>query len=222
MRWIFYALVVANLAFLGWYTLVEQGAESSYVADAVSVDDGVARIRLLTEIGEGVDVELERRSGTEKCDVYGPFFSDSESESFLSLVIKAGFSGRAEQENVKLKPYYWAYVSPQSSSRKAHALVNRLRGEQVNAELIGEGRLRKGVSLGNFESEESIDVLQRRLSKFDILLKHERKSRDYKQFWVFLNPKSDAQMSAKLRDKLIAKHPDIFHQQKVCKAVASG
>ncbi|MEH6359039.1 MAG: hypothetical protein V7745_08630 [Pseudomonadales bacterium] len=222
MRWIFYALLVANVAFFGWYTIVEQGAESFDVADAASVEDGVARIRLLTEIGEDVDVGLERRSGTEKCDVYGPFFSNSDGKSFLSMVKRGGFSGRVERENVELKPYYWAYISPQSSSRKAHALVNRLRGEQVNAEFIGEGRFRKGVSLGNFESQELISALQRRLAKFDILINFERKSRDYKQFWVLLNPKSESRMPAELRDKLIARYPDIFHQEKVCKPVASG
>lgn len=222
MRWIFYALLVANLVFFGWYVVGEQGVESASIADTVNVEDGIARLRLLTEAGEGADVELEERPGMERCDVYGPFFSDSDSKSFLSLVKKAGFSGRAERENVKLKPYYWAYVSPQSSSRKAHSLVNRLRGEQVNAEFISEGRLRKGVSLGNFESEELIDMLQRRLAKLDILVKFERKSRDYQQFWVLLNPKSESQMAAELRDKLITKYPDIFHQEKVCKPVASG
>ena len=221
MRWVFYALLAANAAFFGWRVLVEHDVGSSRVVNAVIVD-GVARIRLLEELERGTGGELLSRLVAEQCDVYGPFYSAVDSKHFLSMLEGAGFYGRAERKSVSGKLYYWGYIAPQASSREARALVNRLRGGQISAELISDGRLRWGVSLGDFESKESIGVLQRRLVKFDVLVEFERKSRDYIQFLVLLSPKGGVRMSAELRDKLIAGYPEVLHQEKVCKPVASG
>lgn len=222
MRWICYVLIIVNLLFFGWHNFIGRDVDPLPSSEVMVVDGNVARIRLLTEVGEGGDTELEKRQKSKKCDVYGPFFSAPDSAAFLAVVKKAGLIGWKEKDEVRLKPYYWAYVPPQSSSRKAYALVNRLRGDQLNAEYIDEGRLRKGISLGNFESMESIESLQGRLAKIEVIVKFERKSRDYKQFWVLLNPGSEAEMSVELRDDLIAHFPNVFHQEKVCKPVASG
>jgi len=223
MRRVFYALLVINLFFFGWHQIFEGNDGSAVDADVAGLAVGmVAPIRLLTEIAQNAEDELEKRTGAEKCDVYGPFFSASESGAFLRLVRKAALKGRQEEEMVRLKPYYWLYILPSASSRKAQDLVNRLRGAQVSAEIIKEGRLKNGVSLGNFETKEIIEALRKRLSKIDVVIKSEQKSRDYRQFWVLLDPGSEKRIDEKLRDKLISSYPDIFHQQKVCKAIASG
>lgn len=222
MRWIFFTLLIANLAFFSWYTFFEQDAESSFVAVAQNKGAGAVRIKLLTEMTEADIKTLEKRSDNNKCDVYGPFFSLSDSQSFLALLRAAGFVGRVEREDVNLKPYFWAYLSPQKTLQKARILVNRLRDEKVNAELIEEGLHMNGISLGDFETKALIDSLRRQLSQLGMLVNYERKSRDYKRFWVLLDPGSEEKISARLRDKLIFKYPDIFHQQKDCKAVASS
>ena len=98
MRWIFYALLAINLGFFGWHQLVERDIDDVKASDVAPSDANVARIRLLTEIDEGVNVALEKRSKVEKCDVYGPFFSDPDSKNFLALVKKAGLKGWQETE----------------------------------------------------------------------------------------------------------------------------
>lgn len=222
MRRVFYALLMVNLMFFGWHQFTKQVGDTVEASAEVPPASGVAPIRLLTEIGDDAEIELGKRTEAEKCDVYGPFFLASESKAFLTVVKKAGVKGRQEQELVKLKPYFWVYVLPQASARKAQGLVNRLRGYQVDAELIGEGRLRNGVSLGDFESKDMVDQLQQRLSKLNVLLEMKQKSRDYRQFWVLLDPGSEARIGVELRDGLIADYPGIFHQQKICKPIASG
>lgn len=221
MRWVFYGLLVINLLFFVWQQFAgrnELEGEQVNVAGASEV----APIRLLTELDEEGEVELEKKSAARKCDVYGPFFSAVDSRGFLRAVQKKGVQGRQEQEQVRLKPYFWVYVAPLSSRQKAQAMVNRLRGYQLNAELISDGRYRNGIALGHAETKQEIERLQQRLAGQDIVLKSVEKSRDYKQFWVVLDPGSEARIKGDLQDRLISDYPDIFHQQKVCKPVASG
>lgn len=140
----------------------------------------------------------------------------------MRAVKRAGIKGRQEGELVQLKPYFSLYVEPLATVEMAKILVNRLRGYQLNAELITDGRLRNGVSLGDFESKSDISRLQSKLSAHEISVKIVEKSRDYERFWVYFGSGSEALLSGKLRDDLIARFPDIFHQQKSCKPVASG
>jgi len=218
MRWVFYALLVINAVFLGWQQFKSDGSAPSGIAS--EVDGSVGSIRLLSELGDNSSVYLGQRKDTAKCDVYGPFFSSTDSRKFLQMVKKTGIKGRQEQEQINLKPYYWLYVAPLSSLKKAEMVVNRLRGYQLNAEIITGGRLKNGVSLGNLESKRKVEQLQGRLSGMDLTLKTQEKSRDYRQFWVLLNPGSEALLKGGLQDRLIANFPEIFHQQKVCKPVA--
>lgn len=221
MRWVFYGLLIINVVFFAWQQFAgHEGGVGGVEVQAQSSD--VAPIRLLSELGEQAEIELVRRSGTDKCDVYGPFFSSMESKSFLRAVKRAGIKGWQEGELVQLKPYFSLYVEPLATVEMAQILVNRLRGYQLNAELITEGRLRNGVSLGDFESRSDISRLQNKLSAHEISVKVVEKSRDYERFWVYFGPSSEALLSGKLRDDLIARFPDIFHQQKNCKPVASG
>jgi len=218
MRWVFYGLLVINVVFFTW----QQFAGREDGAEVVAPSSDVAPIRLLSELGNQAGIELDQRSGTDKCDVYGPFFSSVESKSFLRSAKRAGIKGLQKNELVQLKPYFSLYVEPLASVKMAQNLVNRLRGYQLNAELIAEGRLRNGVNLGDFESKADISQLQRKLSVHEINVKIVEKSRDYRQFWVYLNPGSEALLAGKLQADLIERFPDIFHQQKNCKPVASG
>jgi len=218
MRWVFYSLLVVNAVFLGWQQIKNDGSGASVVGS--SVDDSVESIKLLSELGGDSSVYLEYRKEAEKCDVYGPFFSSDDSRKFLQLVKKVGIKGRREQEQINIKPYYWLYVAPLSSLKKAKTVVNRLRGYQLTAEIISGGRLNNGVSLGNFESRQEIERLQQRLSILKLELKKQEKSRDYSKFWVLLNPGSESLLKGEIQDRLIADFPEIFHQQKVCKPVA--
>jgi hypothetical protein len=221
MRWVFCALLVVNVAFFSWQQFVDRD-ELVGGDGMIGHSESVRSIRLLSELGEQEEVELERRSDADKCDVYGPFFSSVESRSFLRSVKKAGIKGYQQEELVQLKPYFSLYVEPLASVKMAQALVNRLRGYQLNAEIIYEGRLRKGVSLGDFESMNDISRLQKKLSANKISVKTVEKSRDYRQFWVNLSPGSESRLVGQLQDDLIARFPDIFHQQKNCKPIASG
>lgn len=221
MRWVFIGLLVLNAMYFAWNQFIRENEVLSPVA--LEPDGGdVAPIQLLTELREEQTSVLEKRSETRKCDVYGPFFSASDSRTFLRIVSEAGVEGREEQEEVRLKPYYWLYVEPFSTRDEAEALVNRLRGYQLNAELIIEGRYRNGVSLGNFEQDLEVERLLERLAAQQIEVSRIEKSRNYKQFWVVLEPGSEAIVKGELQARLVNQYPEIYHQQKVCKPVASS
>ena len=204
MRWIFYSLLIINMAFFGWHQLRTDDAVPANKAS--QAEAGVLSIRLLSEA----------------CDIYGPFFSSEEGLGFLNAVKDAGLQARQEQEKIKLKPYFWLYIEPLSSEAKAQEVVNRLRGDQLNAEIIFEGRLKNGISIGNVDSAEDVERLRQRLSVFNLEVREQQKSRDYQQFWVVLDPSSEGQLPGEIQDRLIQDYPEIFHRQKVCKAVASG
>jgi len=218
MRWVFYSLLVINAIFFCWQQVRTDGSEPS--DDASRVDSGVESIKLLSELGDDSSIYLGQRAEAGKCDVYGPFFSSIDSRKFLRMVKKIGVKGRQEQEQVNLQPYYWLYVAPLSSRKNAQLVVNRLRSYQLNAEVITEGHLARGVSLGDFESRQEIEQLRQRLSVLNLVLKIQEKSRNYRQFWVLLSPGSEELLVGELQDKLILKFPEILHQQKVCKPVA--
>lgn len=192
--------------------------------EAVSKENAtsVAEIRLLSELNEQAYDALVQREGLSKCDVYGPFYSDSSGRDFLRQASRAGIAGTQQEERIKLKPYYRLYVQPQGSKEKTQELINRLRDYQLNAELITAGPLRGAISLGDFESDEEVERLTQRLSVHDLRVERQQKTRDYSQYWVYLNPGSVALLTGSVQTQLIDKYPGIFHQQKSCKPVASA
>lgn len=221
MRWVFYGLLFINVIFFAWQTFTAHDELGAGEAEGTRAAE-VVPIRLLTEMGEEEEIQLEKRLALGKCDVYGPFFAAADSRGFLKAVKKTGINGREESEQIRLKPYYWVYLSPSSSIQDAQAMVNRLRGYQLNAELISDGPYRNGVALGTAETRDEIDRLQQRLAGLGVVLESIEKSRDYKQFWVVLDPGSEARIKGELHQRLINEYPGVFHQQKVCKPVASG
>ena len=221
MRWVCYGLIIINVAFFAWQALLVN--DESLMRGAKEVlPEGVASIRLLNELGDQADMQLEVRADAQACDVYGPFFSDLEAKAFLRAVNAFDLIGVAVEEQVRLKPYYRLYIKAQGERQKALALINRLRGYQLNAELFSEGDLRWSISLGDFETADEVARLRKKLLIHGIEVEVLEKSRDYQQFWVYLNPGSAAHLIGSLQEELIEKFPDIFHQQKNCKPVASG
>lgn len=220
MRWVCYGLIIINVAFFVWQALVDDESRAPSAEEVIPAEG--ASIRLLNELGDQTDIQLEVRADAQTCDVYGPFFSDLDAKTFLRAVRAFDVIGVEVEEQVKLKPYYRLYIKVQGVHQKAQALINRLRGYQLNAELVSEGDLRWSISLGDFESKDEIARLRKKLLIHGIEVEVLEKSRDYQQFWVYLNPGSAAYLTGSLQEELIEKFPDIFHQQKNCKPVASG
>ena len=92
MRWVFYGLLIINVVFFAWQQFAGRSDVGDTSLSGVSQTSDVAPIRLLTELGDEGEIELEKKSAANKCDVYGPFFASGDSREFLRTVKRAGIN----------------------------------------------------------------------------------------------------------------------------------
>jgi len=95
-----------------------------------------------------------------------PASADNDSDRCLKIgwfddKVKAGQVGaalkrpyRLETVDRSLPPLNWVLVPPRPED-KAYALLEKLRSDDVEAWLVGEGEYRNAISLGLFESESA-------------------------------------------------------------------
>lgn len=162
MRTLFFALVLANVAFFAWRYYVENHASRS--ADPVAQQLQPERIKLVAP-EELARMAASRRPGT--CLELGPVSAADAAraeEAVNGLAAGLKVALRRTEESAR----WWVYLPPLPTRQAANQRVAELRrqGIEDSSPIVDDPQLRNAISLGVFRSEDAaakrVEDLRRR------------------------------------------------------------
>lgn len=163
MRLIFYALLFANVLFLGYLFVREP--EANMVTSNFQIDDGVS-IQLLSEqkgedvrsievaevLRNPVTVEAEAPSSRE-CQGFGPFEDILVAQDVAERLNARGTSVTLNAMDVATGEFdYRVVMAPLPSLQEAFRRLRELKSREIDSYVITQGEDAQGISLGVFSS----------------------------------------------------------------------
>lgn len=196
MKLIFYALLIANLIFLG-YLVTREGAQAVRVSGALPVSDA-STIHLLSE-RSGVDerrievaevlnnaVTVEPQVVEEAaCLGFGPFEDILVAQDVAERLNATGVAVTLNAlDNTTGEFDYRVVIPPLPSLQEAFRRLRELKSRDIDSYVITQGEDAQGISLGVFSTEEAALSHQSFLDErgYEVLIKQiPRLSREY---WI--------------------------------------
>ncbi len=167
MRLIFYALVLANLVFLG-YLVLRDAPQAVKVTDSPLTDDS-AMIQLLSERG-GVDerrievAEVLRNAVTvvpedqkeTGCRGFGPFEDILVAQNVAERLNATGVSVSLNALDTTTGEFdFRVVIPPLPSLQEAFRRLRELKSRDIDSYVITQGEDAQGISLGVFSSDDA-------------------------------------------------------------------
>lgn len=182
------ALVVVNIAFVGWGLSVDQADSPAARPQRSSIGPS---LRLLAEIPpdeikrlaepqaelpltvstDAVVVTPESEALADQapmqivCRTWGPFKSLDELEAVASDVVAAGGETRVTQSKVSQRSDYLVYIGELGKARNARKILQDLRSHEIDSALIRKGRFNNTLSVGVFSRNDRAQRQQSRVAK---------------------------------------------------------
>lgn len=163
MRWIVFALLLANIGLFAWFQI--WGRPAPVETNRPETVEKGERIRLLREMPEGelAAVEKSRQAGSrsrgseqgEVCTIVGPFEEEYQGldivERLQALQVDAGLREIEMEGDMR----YWVFLTPLGSSREAFNRLRELQAGGVDSYVIPKGSLENGISFGIFSERRA-------------------------------------------------------------------
>ncbi len=199
MRWLFLALLAANVVYFFWE--FNQGVRNAASDALVALPDSVEPLMLASEMQASAPPSpapmADPPTGTspaapgpgdagpsKRCFTIGPFPTEEEANE-AQVWIGSGLSAtqRRPQENVQ-STRYWVYLN-EDSAESAQATIERLRGLGVQDYLLTRGADKKPlISLGVYSNKASLNSRLAELEKNGIKASVQPRTKGRTAFWV--------------------------------------
>jgi cell division septation protein DedD len=189
MRWLFWVLVLVNLAITLWATGIHQPADT-------------ARLYRPPVHGERM---MLLETGTESprpshCQVLGPFATRDLAEPALAVATEAGVPAALRSEAEQQVEGYRVLVGPFKDAATAEAMHRRLATKGVQGHYVIRSGLSNAIALGFFselaKAEQFLDELAAKGVKAEIRV---RQQEGPLQWWLDLGPLVDDAAAEALR-----------------------
>ena len=202
MRWIFFTVLMANVAFFMYGQLSR--------LDIINVGDGkgvnladieskeAPTLMLLSELKakkepvESVRVNRPNDGGYVEddtvvpisrslCTLVGSFSDRSKAEHFVRRLNVLGVQGTVKNLLVSTTVGFWLHLPPLSSRKELLRRLSELQRQGVDSYVIPDGELQNGISLGMFSELQRAEFLQKTIAQLGILLLKLQKCREKKE-----------------------------------------
>lgn len=227
MRWIFWFLLLCNLAVLVWRLVADPGAASGLAAPAVPLPAEVAKLRLVSEIPPS---ELRRNPAPQSvapverslCYMAGAFKDAAEAQQFIDRL--AALDIRAFEHAVDLTSGegYWVFLDPLANRDAARRRLVELQARGVDSYIIPKGELENGISLGVFTSLDRANARLEEMKSIGLDVKMQPIERSYRELWVMLGEGEQQKLGEAAWLALLQENPSLQQRQNFCADVASG
>lgn len=222
MRWVFYSLVVVNLAYLGWQLVMVTFPEAPVSAEHQldKVIEGPT-LRLLREAPQPrrdqTIAASDRRPGS--CPVVGPWLGKEEAERARIQLAAAGLEGSVQALELHKDHLSWVYLPAYRNREQALEMLGELQARGVDSFIVKTGEDANAISLGYFSSPESAEGLRVKMRNAGYPAFVRDTYRPVTEYWLYL-PMRAAEASA-LAD-FLAGNPDVERDRAACKAGLAG
>ncbi len=207
MRWVFYSLIILNLAYLGWH-LAGTVAGPSGDRERVEVEPGGDLELLAERMGSEnlPDASPEVASRPGLCPMIGPWQSREQAAGARSELARS-YDARLRVLRVERDSLDWVFVPPADSREEAMRTLRELQSRGVDSFIVDEGEDANAISLGFFSSADSARGLKVKMENEGYPVEIRETSREVDEYWVRLQPDSITDDARALRD-FLAGEPD--------------
>jgi len=234
MRYIFFTLLLVNLAYFGYADFLARAtAPEPRVRNSSS--PGTDTIYLLSENGKDKDerdAQLDKvidnpvRKGvsqTGTCTAVGPFDDVFSGQALVSqlqaLDIKTELRAidQATGEND-----FRVLIPPAASLQEAFRKLRELKSRNIDSYVITQGDYALGISLGVFGNEQAADKMQQARDREGYDVKVVEIPRLSREFWVFASDGKDLALDPELWASLVSQHPGLGRSAMPCARTESS
>ncbi len=176
MKWLFFTVVLLNMAFFGWHNV--SGGQQRKVVESVYGPPVSEKIHLLSEetavpqgdyragaatSNESLEVALNNvidGAVSDKVSFLCPRIEiERKSDKvFVTNALAAMKWGYQEKTSTGNRPRFWLYISAQASPEAAKRIVSSLSAKSIDSFVINRGEMKNRISLGLFSSKERAEV----------------------------------------------------------------
>ena len=219
MRWIFFALVFANLLLLAVFWQQQTLEQAPMIAE-FEVSDSSKHIQLISELEQPLVAVVEQAGEGQvrapSCYVAGPYADEIDERHLMARAEALGLDGIIKAVDIATdKPSeYWVHVPPRATRSEALRILKELQKRKIDSYIITQGELAEGVSLGLFRNKNSATGLQKKVEGFDIPVEIKTMHQSKREFWVEIAQVS--QLNEKMRERIRAGDDAIDWQLAAC------
>lgn len=219
MRWIFFALVFANLLLIAVFWQ-QQGNDTRPIPQTVQVVDSNKQLELVSELKSPLIAVVERPEDSEvrqaRCYVAGPYADELDARHLLARAQALALAGKINSVDISTDEpsEYWVHVPPRATRAAALKTLRELQQRKVDSYIITQGDLAEGVSLGLFRNQKSAQSVQKKVERFDIPVEIRVITKSVREYWVEID--QVAQLNEKMRERIQAGDSNIDWQLVAC------
>ena len=233
MRFIFIALVIANIIFAVSQMLGTESASSSAaeVAAVVAAPNGLQTLAELSEKSTAKKAEQNKlpemvsatpvAGDNRQCQLIGPFAELLHAEYLVEQLTSLEVAAAIKHVEIMDGKNYWVYLKPEMSEKEALRRLYEVQAKSIDSYIIPSGELANGISFGQFSSakEAQEKVSQIRDQGYPVEIKEVPKS--HSEVWVEIKDRSEQKISEEKWLELLKDEKDIERRQNYCLGVAN-
>lgn len=228
MRWLFLALLTANLVpgFLPGnsaspITVSPQVVNLSSAKGIVLLSEADPEVHQLAQIDNGGSQSLSEAAGG-GCIVVGPLASVALADRLQEALEGEGVAAKRMIREVDSGSDYWVHLQLQPSARATARLLEELKANGRESFVVSEGDLEGAIALGIYSDEEEAKANLSVLTASGYEAGIYRMQRRAREYWLLADGKPE--------NELLSAIPDFYQSEEVpqkisrssCKTVASA
>lgn len=225
MRWIFWLLLLCNLAVLGWRFLAPQ-LRVPVVSTAPELPvSNVPAIRLLSELPEvpprrstSAAAPVERSL----CFMAGAFKDAAEAQVFIDRLAVLDVKAFVHPVDLSSGEGYWVVLDPLVNRDAARRSLIELQARGIDSYIIPRGELENGISLGVFTRIELAQARLDEMKNMGLAAKMQPIERSYRELWVMLGEGEQHKLGESVWLELLQENLSLQQRQNFCSDVASA
>jgi cell division septation protein DedD len=227
MRWIFFFLLLCNLAAIAWHFLSGPKPPEVMTAPGAPLSAAVPEIRMLSEMPE----PRRRPNPSEMaapaverslCFMAGAFKDVAEAQQFIDRLAVLDVQAFVHTVELSSGEGYWVFLDPLANRDAARRRLIELQARGIDSYIIPRGALEDGISLGVFTR---LDLAQARLdemNKIGLAAKMQPIERAYRELWVMLGEGEQQKLGESAWLELLQENLSLQQRQNFCSDVASA
>ena len=216
MKWIIYALLLANLAFGLWH----YRSQDLTSASLSSTDDDNLRLVLVKEflaqhakpapVGQASKVETSAR-----CYTLGPFKGADDANAVRDQIKSAGITAKRRMIKDNSRKGFWVLLPPESSRSQAKRNIELLKEQGVKDYfLVVTGEQTNAVSLGVFAQTDTAQRRYEEIKAMGFNPKIQNVDLPLREYW--LDWPAEQTLSPDVWDKIRKQYNGVGQTQRTC------
>lgn len=220
MRWVFYTLLMVNVAYLPYGVMkalplwmqpaAAQAAEKTDKVD--SSKEALRQLKVVPFVAKSTSPQQgERLKQSKLCALVGPWTKQSEAQEYLSKLGQQGASASVRQLNATEQELSWVYLPPFATEEDALSALRQLQRLGVDSFITRDGDQENAISLGYFKNRDSARGVQQRIEREGYQAKIRQMDREVTEYWLQIALSATAQA-----EKVAASQKGLVVRQAQC------